>query len=569
MINNVNNVTKEDFIKEYKNCALNVIHDALYSKVEDKETEKWVNFKVFPHQEQVINALEEHKEVLVSKYRQAGITTLINFFLSNKINYIPDTKVAFIANNLSTARKNLKQTYDFIKNKPDFLRTGMGEKNDKGHKIFENRSECQAFAANEDGVRGFSPNYIFIDEAAFLENGDEFWKTAIGSLSAGGKVIMVSTPNGLDATYYQTYKNALEGNNNFKVVTLNWYDDPRFNKDLIWYKGDEILRNVNPERHEELIQNGYKPWSTWFGEQCKKYNNDSKKIAQELENNFLGSGGNMITTDHIQRHENSYVKDPISEEGDNKDIWIFKEYDKSKNNIMGLDISTGSGNDYSTMNILEYDENGIFDQVVEIMAKVPPEILAEMAFLYGKKYGFPKIVADVTNGSTGLPCVKQLLDMGYPNIHYSAIKNANHQNYLNDYLKEDGDGKTLVPGIELRQTNRELILDNFKQIIQKDLFLTRSVRLINEYKTFVWDEKKKRYDHTRSTHDDLIFSCAMPTYVISMGGGLGYDKEKTEAMLQAWQVNTKNNHEDRLRRKFNNQNKNNNGGKFGPCVIVK
>jgi hypothetical protein len=47
---------------------------------------------------------------------------------------------------------------------------------------------------------------------------------------------MVSTPNGKDMLYYNTYRLALAKENNFIAVQFRWYQDPRYNKNLKWFK---------------------------------------------------------------------------------------------------------------------------------------------------------------------------------------------------------------------------------------------------------------------------------------------------------------------------------------------
>ena len=54
----------------------------------------------------------------------------------------------------------------------------------------------------------------------------------MASLSTGGKVIVISTPNGFDPIYYTIYDQALRGMNDFKITEMYWYRDPRYARDL-------------------------------------------------------------------------------------------------------------------------------------------------------------------------------------------------------------------------------------------------------------------------------------------------------------------------------------------------
>ena len=63
----------------------------------------------------------------------------------------------------------------------------------------------------------------------------------MASLSTGGKVIVVSTPNGYDPIYYEIYDQSLRGMNDFKISEMYWFKDPRYTKDLKWVKCDDIV----------------------------------------------------------------------------------------------------------------------------------------------------------------------------------------------------------------------------------------------------------------------------------------------------------------------------------------
>ena len=107
----------------------------------------------------------------------------------------------------------------------------------------------------------------------------------MASLSTGGKVIVISTPNGYDKIYYEIYEQAIKGLNSFHISELHWENDPRFTKDLFWvkckdivhfllnredYNEDEFIHEKSLDKFEDLIRNGYKPCSSWFESMVKK-----------------------------------------------------------------------------------------------------------------------------------------------------------------------------------------------------------------------------------------------------------------------------------------------------------
>jgi hypothetical protein len=64
------------------------------------------------------------------------------------------------------------------------------------------------------------------------------------------------------------------------------------------YNDDEVvLHDFDMKEYNKLIEDGYKPFSSWFESMSKKFKYDRRKIAQELECDFLGSGDGVIPGD--------------------------------------------------------------------------------------------------------------------------------------------------------------------------------------------------------------------------------------------------------------------------------
>ncbi len=215
----------------------------------------------------------------------------------------------------------------------------------------------------------------------FIEADSDFWSACMASLSTGGKVIVVSTPNGNDPIYYEIYDQALRGMNDFKITEMYWYRDPRYTKDLYFVKTDDAIHYLlNKEEYgpekivswseiefedrnfdiaKELISNGYKPCSDWFERMVKKLKYDKRKVSQELECNFLGSGDNVFDSKMLQTIRENMVKDPQNKMMGNS-LWIWKEPIVGHKYIMGVDVSRGDSEDFSTIQIIDFDQYKVF-----------------------------------------------------------------------------------------------------------------------------------------------------------------------------------------------------------------
>jgi hypothetical protein len=344
------------------------------------------------------------------------------------------------------------------------------------------------------------------------------------------------TPNGLDPVFYKTYNNAKNGTSEFKANELYWYYDPRYSKDLSWKKKDGngneiIIKETNKEKYKKLLEDGFKPTSPWYEAMASKFNYDKKKIAQELECSFLGSGNNFIDEENIKRIEDTQIKDPIRMEYDDF-FWIWEDPIKDSSYVMTVDVSTGAGDDYSTIIILKRHETHL-EQVAEFKHKVSPDTLGVIANDYGLRYNNAYAIVDITGG-IGAMTMKTMLELGYNNVHYSVSRHEPTKEKLTDYVKEDENGKSMVPGFVISTSNRGMILTEMKRAIEANEVELKSYRLISEFKTFITTTNSRVADHRRSFNDDLVIALAMGIYVFSYDiKSIGMSVERTKKMLEA------------------------------------
>jgi intein/homing endonuclease len=168
---------------------------------------------------------------------------------------------------------------------------------------------------------------------------NSFISNGLISHNTGGRATLISTPNGQDPLYYETYEQAKVKKNNFNVIEMHWYEDPRYNKDLRWYKSItnsddpkadkvEIMQQeveFTNESYIKMVGDGWKPRSFWYEQMCMGMNNNTRMIAQELDVSFLGSGGNVIADEDIEHQEKFNVREPKWVSGEDEEFWIWEE----------------------------------------------------------------------------------------------------------------------------------------------------------------------------------------------------------------------------------------------------
>jgi hypothetical protein len=416
-------------------------------------------------------------------------------------------------------------------------------KNSQKHYKLTNGCEVKAVATSKDALRGFTPTILVFDEAAFIEADSDFWSACMASLSTGGKVIVVSTPNGYDAIYYEIYDQALRNMNDFKITEMFWYRDPRYTKDLYFVKTENIIHYLlNKEEYDPngfidwgsksydarnfddvklLMNDGYKPCSSWFEAMVKKLKYDKRKVSQELECNFLGSGDNVFDSLMMQDIRENQIQEPINKLMGNA-LWIWKEPVVGHKYIMGVDVSRGDSEDFSSFQIIDFDTQ---EQVAEYVGKLPPDTMAEICHKWATIYSC-FVVIDITGGM-GVSTSRKLQEMNYRDLYVDGVDLANKWKY-------DPKAMEKIPGINFNN-KRVQIIASFEEVMRHK-FRIYSARLYNEMNTFVYING--RPDHQKGHHDDLIMSIAMATYVAeSSFSKLTKVTEQTKAMINSWSVN--------------------------------
>ena len=269
--------TKEQLLLEYTRCIKNTPYALkTYLQTYDNTQSRYVPLELFPDQVNLVEDYENFNENIALKYRQAGVSTVTAAWASKRLVFAQW---------------------------PAWVGVGFSpDKNAARHFKLSNGCEVKAVATSKDALRGYTPTMLIFDEAAYIEADGDFWAACMASLSTGGKVVVVSTPNGYDPIYYEIYEQANRGMNDFKITEMFWYRDPRYTKDLYLVKTDEIIhfllnreeytadrivdfsgRDPYERNYDELksyFELGYKPCSSWFEAMVKKLKYDKRKVSQ-------------------------------------------------------------------------------------------------------------------------------------------------------------------------------------------------------------------------------------------------------------------------------------------------
>jgi hypothetical protein len=285
------------------------------------------------------------------------------------------------------------------------------------------------------------------------------------------------------------------------------------------YNDDEVVRyDLDLKDYNQHLDDGYKPFSSWFEKMSKKFLYDRRKISQELECDFLGSGDGVIPSDIQENIAKNLVRVP-KEKYMQGTFWQWKEPIQGHRYIMGVDVSRGDSEDFSSINIVDFDDR---EQVVEYIGKIPPDDLASIAYKWGILYD-AFIVIDITGGM-GVATSRKLQELNYKNLYIDGVNTKNIWEYNAKAMEK-------IPGINFNN-KRTQIVASFEEQLRKG-FQVKSTRLLNELNTFVYING--RPDHMKGHHDDSIMSMSMALYAGDICfNQLQRNESKNKAMIESW-----------------------------------
>lgn len=426
-----------------------------------------IPFKTYPYQGELLQDFNDYRFNVILKARQLGISTIAAAYVVWLMLFHRDKNILVMATKFKTASNLVKKVKAIMKNLPEWIVIAEISIDNRSSFELANGSQIQAASTSGDAGRSEALSLLVIDEAAHVENLDELWAGLYPTISTGGRVIALSTPNGVGNWFHKTYTEAAEGSNDFHPIELAW--------------------DVHPDRDQQ-----------WFTKETR--NMSRREIAQELECNFNTSGESVIHPDDIAWIE-SIVCEPKYRTGFDRNLWIWEQYQADCTYLLVADVARGDGADYSVFHIIKLETMEI---VAEYQGKPNLDMYSNILMQTGKEFGNCLLV--VENVGIGISILEKLIDLQYPNIYYSV--KGTHE-FIDGYQAESN--SSAVPGFTTSSKTRPLIVAKLEEFIRNKLIKVYSVRFSNELRTFIWHNGKPQA--MRGYNDDLTMALAIACWV--------------------------------------------------------
>jgi len=460
----------EEQVKEYMKCAKDPIYFIKkYIKIVSLD-EGLVPFGLYEYQEDIVNTVHNNRFVIAKLPRQSGKSTTMISYILHYVLFNQSMNVAVLANKQATAREilhRLKLAYEYL---PLWLQQGIVEWN-KGSIQLENGSKILASSTSASAVRGGSFNMIFLDEFAHVPNNiaEEFFSSVYPTITSGQttKVLMVSTPNGLNMFYYYwkgaTKKIGEAGKNEYAPVEVHWTQVPKF--------------PGGPLRDEEWKQ--------------QQINNTSEQQFQtEFECDFIGSTNTLISSSKL--HTLAW-NSPQIKNNDGLDIYEGAKEDHIY--VVCVDTSRGQGKDYSAFTVIDITETPY-----KLVAKfrnnlISPMVLPTVVKSVAEKYNQAFALIEINDIGA------QVADVLHEDLEYENILFTSYRGRAGQTISGGFGGSQTQRGVRTTTPVKKLGCSVLKSLVENDKLIIEDSDVIGELYTFV--AKGQSYEADDGHTDDL------------------------------------------------------------------
>lgn len=234
-----------------------------------------------PYPYQATLLADRAQRQIVLKARQTGVTTVAAIQMAHEAIYRPRSLALTISRDLVAAQnviRTILEIMDELDDPPRLIKENQSEI------ALENGSRIVSQPATAKAGRGYAATSVTLDEAAFMEYDERIYRAVSPTLSRGGRLTVISTPNGQDNLFYRLWQGQEGGD--WSRHRVHWRDCPAFD-------------------------------DAWEERERPRYTHD--QWASEFECDFVASGGAAFDPSDVEamrdgwtglegpRHDRRYV----------------------------------------------------------------------------------------------------------------------------------------------------------------------------------------------------------------------------------------------------------------------
>jgi hypothetical protein len=367
----------------------------------------------------------------------------------------------------------------FWENLPDHIRKGILKTSHRNSRqlVFSNLDSeyCLASAAENAG-RGRTIQYLHCSEVSrWGREGDEALASLRSAVVPDGEIVLESTPNGAGGLFYEEWQRTEE--TGYTRHFFPWW----FDESYILEPGAD-LSTLTPEENDLIAHHDLKPEQiAWRRKEWASLRRlAAQEFAEDSVSCFLASGEcvfNLLSVDLAL----SGSVDPL-EARDNNRLLIWLPTRAGRQYVIGADpAGGGTEGDYSCAEVIDRE---LGTQCAELHGHWPPRDFAHKLAALGLEYNGALLAVERNNHGSGV--LATLRTLNYPQV----------------FIQNNQDGWLTSAA------SRPRMIENLGTVLIEEPGCFRSVRLLNEFRTFVRNAAGNT-GATAGSHDDCVLAMAI------------------------------------------------------------
>lgn len=445
---------------------------------------------------------------LILKARQIGITWLAAGLGLWTALYKPGSRVLVVSINEDEAIKVVNRLWDMLESLPEHLRNetivlkpARGSRPSQHIDLLHKDGRVSSIIglpSTKKAGHGETAALVILDEYARHEYARETWKAVVPTMAGGGKVIVVSTANGISNEssgegnfYHHLWVNA-EGYN-IQTQFLPWNLHP--DRDDEWYSQHAMAMPAHDraeqfplDPEDAFINTG----ECWFDLQALAWYAKNKKVDPLYRFDFEPTADGKAAR-RVQRNRGA--------------IRVYVEPQPDHLYALACDVATGRGQDYSAAWVIDLSDQSL---VAEFHDKIDSDEYATQVHFLGQWYGTARLAVEM-GGGYGEAVIIPLRDGRAGRPPYRRLYRHTIQDRP-DMLEQKN------WGFPINQRTRPLIINQLEAAIREKTLPWMTSDLIQECRTFCRQKTNPSPRAQDGCNDDRVMAAAIALEMFRLYG---------------------------------------------------
>jgi hypothetical protein len=432
---------------------------------------------------------------VVLKARQLGITWLAAGLGLWTVLFRPGTRVLVISINEEEASKVVNRLWDMMVSLPVHLRNGTTVlKPTRGsrpnlHVELKHPdgsiSSVIGLPSTKKAGHGETAALVILDEYSRHEYARESWKAVLPTMSHGGKILAISTGNGVS--------NAATGEGNF--FHHLWVNAESYGVEKRFLRWD-----LHPERDEH--------WYRRIALAMPASDRAEQFPADELEA-FILTGQPYFDVEALAWYAQNATQEPQyrmrfeREAADRARVvktgqgWVrvYQEPARGREYALAADVATGRGADYSAAYVIDLES---LQLCASVHGKIDADLYAYQLHYLGRWFNTAWLAVEM-GGGYGEPIVLSLRDGREGRPAYPRM-------YRHRQLDRGDQPEARPYGFPMNMKTRATVVENLEEAIREHAIPSLDRELLSELQTFVYRTTNPSPRAQEGCNDDRVMA---------------------------------------------------------------